>query len=61
MANKRRNANDFPLTPALEKFQFEVAQEIGIDTAKLPTNTDALTKTDQGNGKRNQKANNAKG
>ncbi|MHB8170023.1 MAG: hypothetical protein ACYDG6_00535 [Thermincolia bacterium] len=58
---KRRNAQDFPLNPALEKFQFEVAQEIGIDTTKIPNNNiDALTKTDQGNGKRNQEQNKPK-
>ena len=46
--NKKTN---FAMTPELQKFQYEVAQEIGLSS-------DALTKTDQGLGKRNQKQNN---
>lgn len=31
----RRNKPEFPLTPDLEKFKYEVAQEIGISNKQL--------------------------
>lgn len=59
---RRNNSKEFTMNPEIQKFQYEVAQEIGIDlnkmsnttgnatgTTNIGINTDALTKTDQGN------------
>lgn len=60
MANNNKKP-EFPLTPELSNFTFELAKEIGIDTKgkKGYQNTqerelDALTKSESGNLSRNQ-------